>query len=106
MLNAIGPVWDGNEVWLVTGGDICSFPEVYATVFGILSRLMLLLLRSCCARSRWSSGEGRSAVVARDVDAAFAFDRSARAVVGVAIGNVVRSVHGRRRRFAGTFLGS
>ena len=35
MLNSIGPVWDGNEVWLVTGGGALSplFPNVYATVF-------------------------------------------------------------------------
>ena len=35
MLNAIGPVWDGNEVWLVTGGGalFAAFPNVYATVF-------------------------------------------------------------------------
>jgi cytochrome d ubiquinol oxidase subunit II len=35
MLNSIGPVWDGNEVWLVTGGGATfrSFPHVYATVF-------------------------------------------------------------------------
>jgi cytochrome d ubiquinol oxidase subunit II len=34
-INAIGPVWDGNEVWLVTGGGalFAAFPEVYATVF-------------------------------------------------------------------------
>ena len=34
-LNAIGPVWDGNEVWLVTGGGalFAAFPNVYATVF-------------------------------------------------------------------------
>jgi cytochrome d ubiquinol oxidase subunit II len=34
-INAIGPVWDGNEVWLVTGGGVlfAAFPEVYATVF-------------------------------------------------------------------------
>ena len=34
-INAIGPVWDGNEVWLVTGGGalFAAFPHVYATVF-------------------------------------------------------------------------
>ena len=34
-LNAIGPVWDGNEVWLVIGGGalFAGFPEVYASVF-------------------------------------------------------------------------
>ena len=35
MINSIGPVWDGNEVWLVTGGGalFAAFPNVYATVF-------------------------------------------------------------------------
>ena len=33
-LNAIGPVWDGNEVWLVivAGGLLAGFPPVYATL--------------------------------------------------------------------------
>src|SRR5512145_3517111 len=47
MLNAIGPVWDGNEVWLVTGGGalFAAFPAVYATVFsGFYLALMVLLL--------------------------------------------------------------
>ena len=37
-LNAIGPVWDGNEVWLVIGGGalFAGFPEVYATVFSAM----------------------------------------------------------------------
>ncbi len=45
-LNAIGPVWDGNEVWLLTGGGalFAAFPVVYATVFsGFYVALMLLL---------------------------------------------------------------
>ncbi|MDX2084150.1 MAG: cytochrome d ubiquinol oxidase subunit II [Candidatus Melainabacteria bacterium] len=46
MLNTIGPVWDGNEVWLVTGGGalFAAFPDVYATVFsGFYMPFMLLL---------------------------------------------------------------
>ena len=46
MLNSIGPVWDGNEVWLVTGGGalFAAFPHVYATVFsGFYTALMMLL---------------------------------------------------------------
>lgn len=46
MLNSIGPVWDGNEVWLVTGGGalFAAFPDVYATVFsGFYTAFMLLL---------------------------------------------------------------
>jgi cytochrome d ubiquinol oxidase subunit II len=46
MLNAIGPVWDGNEVWLVTGGGalFAAFPEVYATVFSGFYLAFILLL--------------------------------------------------------------
>jgi cytochrome bd ubiquinol oxidase subunit II len=35
LLNAIGPLWDGNEVWLITGGGalFASYPEAYATAF-------------------------------------------------------------------------
>jgi cytochrome d ubiquinol oxidase subunit II len=46
MINSIGPVWDGNEVWLVTGGGalFAAFPDVYATVFsGYYTAIMLLL---------------------------------------------------------------
>ena len=46
MINSIGPVWDGNEVWLVTGGGalFAAFPLVYATVFsGFYLAFMLLL---------------------------------------------------------------
>jgi len=34
-LNAIGPVWDGNEVWLVIGGGVlfAGFPVAYAAIF-------------------------------------------------------------------------
>ena len=45
-INSIGPVWDGNEVWLVTAGGalFAAFPDVYATVFsGFYSAFMLLL---------------------------------------------------------------
>lgn len=46
-LNSIGPVWDGNEVWLVLGGGVlfAAFPPVYASLFsGFYSAMMLVLL--------------------------------------------------------------
>ncbi len=46
-INSIGPLWDGNEVWLVVGGGalFAAFPEVYATVFsGFYNAFILLLL--------------------------------------------------------------
>jgi cytochrome d ubiquinol oxidase subunit II len=46
LLNAIGPVWDGNEVWLVTGGGalFAAFPDVYATAFSGFYLVFVLLL--------------------------------------------------------------
>lgn len=46
LLNAIGPVWDGNEVWLVTGGGalFAAFPDVYATAFSGFYMAMIILL--------------------------------------------------------------
>jgi cytochrome d ubiquinol oxidase subunit II len=46
MLNVIGPVWDGNEVWLLTAGGVtfAAFPKTYAVMFSAFySPLMLLL---------------------------------------------------------------
>jgi cytochrome bd ubiquinol oxidase subunit II len=45
-INSIGPMWDGNEVWLVTfgGAMFAAFPNAYATVFsGFYVAFMLLL---------------------------------------------------------------
>jgi cytochrome d ubiquinol oxidase subunit II len=47
MLSAIGPHWDGNEVWLITAGGamFAAFPEWYATAFsGMYLALLLILL--------------------------------------------------------------
>ncbi len=46
LLRAIGPFWDGNEVWLLTAGAalFAAFPRVYAAVFsGFYPALMLVL---------------------------------------------------------------
>ncbi len=45
-LNAIGPVWDGNEVWLVVlgGGLFAGFPDVYASLFSGFYNLCMILL--------------------------------------------------------------
>src|SRR5215207_8965760 len=46
MLGTIGPVWDGNEVWLVvaTGATFAAFPAWYATMFSALYLALLLIL--------------------------------------------------------------
>ena len=46
MVNAMGPLWDGNEVWLLTAGGVtfAAFPQVYAVMFSsFYSALMLIL---------------------------------------------------------------
>lgn len=45
-LNAVGPVWDGNEVWLVIGGGalFAGFPEAYATLFSAMYIPFMLFL--------------------------------------------------------------
>jgi len=46
MYNAMGPFWDGNEVWLITAGGVtfAAFPTAYAIMFnGLYSALLLLL---------------------------------------------------------------
>ncbi|BBY83840.1 cytochrome d ubiquinol oxidase subunit II [Mycolicibacterium pulveris] len=51
-LNTIGPVWDGNEVWLITAGGamFAAFPDWYATLFSgfylpLLAILLAMILR-------------------------------------------------------------
>ncbi|MFH2092278.1 MAG: cytochrome d ubiquinol oxidase subunit II [Pseudomonadota bacterium] len=46
MINSIGPLWDGNEVWLITAGGVtfAAFPKVYATMFSALYTPLMLIL--------------------------------------------------------------
>ncbi|MEV6431451.1 cytochrome d ubiquinol oxidase subunit II [Nocardia sp. NPDC051463] len=59
VLNTIGPVWDGNEVWLITaaGAMFAAFPEWYASLFSgfylaLLLVLVALILRICAIEYR------------------------------------------------------
>lgn len=53
MLNAIGPVWDGNEVWLVTAGGalFAGFPMIYATVCSTFYIPIMVLLSGLIFRA-------------------------------------------------------
>jgi cytochrome d ubiquinol oxidase subunit II len=110
-LNAIGPIWDGNEVWLVTGGGalFAAFPEVYATVFsGFYLAFMLLLFalifravaiefRSKQEMGWWKNFWDVSFSVSSIVSSL---------LVGVALGNIAWGIPlGPDHEFAGTFLG-
>jgi cytochrome d ubiquinol oxidase subunit II len=93
-LNSIGPVWDGNEVWLILGGGVlfAVFPLVYASLFsGLYTAFMLVLLvmilrtvalefRSKEASARW---RGTWDTVFGIASAGLAF------FLGLAFGNVL-----------------
>lgn len=53
MLNSIGPVWDGNEVWLVTAGGalFAGFPDVYATLCSAFYLPLMALLSGLIFRA-------------------------------------------------------
>ena len=53
MLNSIGPVWDGNEVWLVTAGGalFAGFPDVYATICSAFYIPIMVLLTGLIFRA-------------------------------------------------------
>lgn len=110
-LNAIGPVWDGNEVWLVTGGGalFAAFPAVYATVFSgfylaFMALLCALIFRAVAIefRSKHPSPRWRALW-----DAGFALGSAGSALlIGIAMGNIAWGVPlDASGEFAGTFLG-
>jgi len=53
MLNTIGPVWDGNEVWVLTAGGatFAAFPHWYATMFSGFYLPLLLILVALIVRA-------------------------------------------------------
>jgi len=52
IINTIGPVWDGNEVWIITGGGaiFAAFPHWYATLFSGFYLALFLLLAALIVR--------------------------------------------------------
>ena len=111
MLNAIGPVWDGNEVWLVTGGGalFAAFPEVYATAFsGFYLALVLLLVglifRAVAIDFR-SKRPGKTWRQFWDVSFSVSSIMSS-LLIGVALGNIAWGIPlNEGHEFAGTLLG-
>lgn len=111
MINSIGPVWDGNEVWLVTGGGalFAAFPDVYATLasgfymavflllFGLIFRAIAIEFRSKQPMEWWRSIWDVAFCVSSTL-VAFLF--------GVVVGNLIWGIPlGADKEFAGTFWG-
>lgn len=110
-LNSIGPVWDGNEVWLVTGGGalFAAFPQAYATVFSGFYLAFMLLLCSLIFRAvaiEFRSKETWPGWRAFWDTAFSAGSLVSSLLIGVAMGNIVRGIPlDSEHEFAGTFLG-
>ncbi|MFG0290231.1 MAG: cytochrome d ubiquinol oxidase subunit II [Rhodopirellula sp. JB044] len=110
VMNSIGPLWDGNEVWLVTFGGalFAAFPVAYATVFSSFYTAFFLLLT--CLIGRAVSLEFRSKVISttwrRVWDwAFFASSITAALLLGVAGGNVMAGMElGPKYHYEGSLL--
>jgi cytochrome bd ubiquinol oxidase subunit II len=97
MINTIGPVWDGNEVWLLTAGGatFAAFPAWYAAMFSAFYLPLLIILVALIIRGvafeyrgkrdsgRWRRGWDISIFVGSLVPAL---------LWGVAFGNIVRGI--------------
>jgi len=107
-INAIGPIWDGNEVWLITFGGalFAAFPAAYATIFSgfytaFMALLFALIFRAVSIefRSKMTSGKWRRAwdvgFSGSSLLAAFLF--------GIAVGNSMIGIPLTER---GVFTGS
>jgi cytochrome d ubiquinol oxidase subunit II len=110
VINTIGPVWDGNEVWLLVAGGatFAAFPEWYATLFSgfylpLLAILVALIVRGVAFEFR---GKIDSDLWRRNWDIAIAFGSALPALLwGVAFANIVRGVPiDANHEYAGTFF--
>ncbi|MFE9092679.1 cytochrome d ubiquinol oxidase subunit II [Streptomyces sp. NPDC007264] len=109
LINTIGPVWDGNEVWLLTAGGatFAAFPEWYATLFSgfylpLLIILISLIVRGVAFEYRAKRSEE---YWQRNWETALFWTSLVPAFLwGVAFGNIVRGVKiDRHLEYVGTF---
>ena len=110
MINSIGPVWDGNEVWLVTAGGatFAAFPVTYALMFSYLYSALLVILIALIFRGvafefrgqvpseRWRRGWDAAAFLGSLIPALF---------FGVAFGNIFQGLPMDASGYHGTLLG-
>jgi len=109
LMNSIGPLWDGNEVWLVTFGGalFAAFPEAYATAFSAFYLAFMLLLFALIFRavSMEFRGKQEGKRWRQFWDAAFCASSALAAFLfGVAVGNTIQGIPlGKDKEFAGSF---
>ena len=97
MINTIGPVWDGNEVWLLTAGGatFAAFPPWYAAMFSSFYLPLLLILIALIIRGVAFEYRGKREEKAwrgRWDAAVFLCSVVPALLWGVAFGNIVRGI--------------
>jgi cytochrome d ubiquinol oxidase subunit II len=97
LINSIGPVWDGNEVWLLTAGGatFAAFPTTYALMFSNLYSALILLLFALIVRgvsfefrgklegALWKSSWDKAIIISSFLPAL---------LFGVAFGNIFKGI--------------
>jgi cytochrome bd ubiquinol oxidase subunit II len=111
MMNSIGPVWDANEVWLISAGGalFAAFPDVYATVFSGFYTAFILFLVVIIGRAVSIEFRGKvdSDKWKKTWDIVFNFSSYLIVILlGVSLGNIISGVPvAENKEFAGTFWG-
>lgn len=110
LINTIGPLWDGNEVWLLVAGGatFAAFPEWYATLFSGFYLPLFLILVSLIVRNVAFEYRGKRTDQnwKRNWDVAIIAGSAVPALLwGVAFGNIVRGVEiDDKKEYVGTFF--
>jgi cytochrome d ubiquinol oxidase subunit II len=108
-LNAIGPVWDGNEVWLVIGGGalFAGFPVLYATLFSAMYIPFMLFLAFLIFRAVSIEFRSKEPMLwwRKLWDYCYCISSAMLAfLLGVVLGNVLRGIDiGKGFEYAGTW---
>ena len=106
---AIGPVWDGNEVWLIAAGGItfAAFPSAYASLFSYLYSALLIILFALIFRGVALEFRAKASAAAwgRSWDLAFLLGSLVPALLfGVAFGNIFRGLPIDAEGYHGTLI--
>jgi len=109
-LNAVGPVWDGNEVWLVIGGGalFAGFPVMYASLFSAMYIPFMLFLMFIIFRAISIEFRGKEPMKwwKKTWDISYCVSSSMLAfLLGVVLGNVLQGIAlGENYEFVGQWL--
>jgi cytochrome d ubiquinol oxidase subunit II len=109
IINTLGPVWDGNEVWLITAGGatFAAFPTTYALMFSYLYTPLLIILFALIIRgvafefrgkvrnNSWTKGWDLAITVGSFVPAL---------LFGVAFGNIFQGLPMDEKGYHGTLF--